>query len=148
MCIHGEEPREIHGSMRRLRAHRPRGFTLLEVVTALAVISLVAISALALVGQQVHVAAHARQVIRAEGLAEQRMAMLRMLRSYEVQSLPDTIAGGRFAPPNDDFTWHVTSLPVINEDNLNDIRIDVRWDDGTYTLRSRLYKPPAADSSL
>lgn len=134
--------------MRAAARHSPRGFTLLEVVTALAVIALVAISALALVGQQVHVAAHARQLIRAEVLAEQRMDMLRMLRSYEIQTLPDTIANGRYAPPYNDFTWHVMSLPVINDENLNDVQIDVNWDDGTYTLRTRLYKSPAADSAI
>lgn len=128
--------------------HGRRGFTLLEVVTALAVIALVAISALALVGEQVHVATHAEKMVRAEALAEQRLAMLRMLRSYEIQSLPDTIAGGRFAPPNNDFIWRTTSVPVINDYDLNDVRIDISWDDGMYTLRTRLYKPPAADSSI
>jgi len=121
------------------------GFTLLEVVAALAIMALVAVSALGAVGQQLNVAAHARDVARAEGLAEQRLALLRILTSADVQSLPDTIVAGRFAYPNNDFSWRVSSTPVLGETYLNDVRIDVNWASGSYTLNTRLYAPPSAD---
>jgi type II secretion system protein I len=124
------------------------GFTLFEVVVALAIISLVAISALALVAQQVHVAERAKQIVRAEVLADQRMALLSLLTSYELQSLPDTVANGRFPYPNDEFSWHVTSQPIMGDDNLNDVRVDVNWNDGTYTLRTRVYQPPGKDAGM
>lgn len=128
-----------------MRIKRRNGFTLLEVVAALAVIALVAVAALAMVGQQLNVASRARQIARAQGLATQRMAMLRLLTSSEVQSLPDTIANGRFPYPDNAFTWHVVSAAVANDDYLSDVQIEVRWSDGAYTLRTRLYAPPGAD---
>jgi type II secretion system protein I len=130
--------------MREHYKSRP-GFTLLEVVTALAIMALVAVSALAAVGQQLNVAAHARDVARAEGLAAERLTLLRLLTSNEVQSLPDTVASGRFAYPNNAFSWHVASTPVLGETALNDVRIDVNWESGAYTLHTRLYAPPFAD---
>jgi type II secretion system protein I len=124
------------------------GFTLFEVVVALAIISLVAISALGLVAQQVHVAQRAQQIVRAEVLADQRMSLLTLLTSYELQSLPDTVANGRFPYPDNAFSWHVTSQPVMGDDNLNDVRVDVNWNDGTYTLRTRVYQPPSKDQGV
>jgi len=81
----------VRGAQRGNRSRRS-GFTLLEVVTALAVMSLVAIAAIAAVGAQVHVAAHAREIAQAQSLATQRLALLRVLTSGDVQSLPDSIA--------------------------------------------------------
>ena len=117
------------------------GFTLLEAVVALAVVALVAVSALATVGEQLRVASRARFVERAEGLASQRLASLRLLSPDQIRSLPDTIRAGRFSPPDAGYVWRVTSAPVANEQDLEDVRVEVRWDNGSYTLRSRLYAP-------
>jgi hypothetical protein len=96
----------------------------------------------------VNVAARARNVALAETLAEQRIAMLRLLRSDQVNVLPDTIAFGRFARPTDAFTWHVTSVPVVNEYYLYDVRVTIAWQDGAYNVATRLYAPPDADTNL
>lgn len=124
-----------------------RGFTLLEVVTALAVIGLVAVSALATVGQQLKVAAHAHQIARAEELSAQRLAALRLLTTSQFRSLPDTMARGRFAAPDAGYTYHVVATPLLNDQDLSDVRIDIEWDGGSYALRTRMYTPQADTAS-
>jgi prepilin-type N-terminal cleavage/methylation domain-containing protein len=122
-------------------ARTRRGVTLLETLVALAVISLIAASALATAAAQTRLTTRARRTERAEWLATERLAMLRVLPATALRSLPDSIAVGRYAPPNDGFAWRVTSTPVLGELDLYEIGVEVGWEDGALALQTRRYVP-------
>jgi type II secretion system protein I len=118
------------------------GFTLFEAVVALAIISMVAVSVLASVGMQLRATDHARHTIEAIALAQERMTAVRLLTFNDLQSLPDSIASGRFASPLDMYSWRVNAQPVSDADGLNTVTVQIEWSDGAYTLASRVYRRP------
>lgn len=130
----------------RSRANRS-GFTLFEAVVALTVIGMVAVGALASVGTQLRTATHVRDVTEAELLAADRLALVRLMSATELQALPDSVAQGKFPPPFNRYAWRVTSTPVLGEEDLNDVTVRIVWPEGAYTLWTRLYSRPPADSS-
>ena len=123
------------------------GFTLFEAVVSLMVIGMIAVGALASVGTQLRTATHVRDVTEAELLAADRLALVRLMGATELQALPDSVAKGNFPPPFGRYAWRVTSTPVLDEEDLNDVTIRVVWPEGAYTLWTRLYSRPPADSS-
>jgi type II secretion system protein I len=124
------------------------GFTLLEAIVALAIISMVAVSTLIAVGAQLRSTEHAQRTTEAVALAEERMTAIRLLSAGDLQALPDSIASGRFAPPLNLYTWNATTQPVYGEDGLNTITVQIDWPGGTYALASRVFhSTPIATAS-
>jgi prepilin-type N-terminal cleavage/methylation domain-containing protein len=118
------------------------GFTLFEAVISLAIISMVAVGTLAAVGAQLRATDHARHTTEAAALAEDRMAVVRLLTYSDLQSLPDSVIAGRFAPPLDMYRWRVTSQSVSQADGLNNVSVQIDWSNGAYILSSRVYRAP------
>jgi type II secretion system protein I len=118
------------------------GFTLFEAVVALAIISMVAVASLASVGTQLRGTDHARRTTEAIALAQERMTAVQLLAYNDLQSLPDSIASGRFAPPLDMYSWRMNSQPVSDADGLYTVAVQIEWSGGAYTLATRMYKPP------
>jgi type II secretion system protein I len=128
-------------------ANKPRlvarpGFTVLESIVALAIISMVAVGTLSSVGAQLRSTDHAQRTTEALALADERMMAIRLLTLNDLASLPDNIASGRFAPPFDRYSWQVTTQAVSGEVGLYDVVVQINWSEGTYTLQSRVYYPP------
>lgn len=125
---------------------RRGGFTLFEALVALLIIGLIAVGALSSVGTQLRAADRIRRVTEAEALAQDRVALVRLMTANELQSLPDSVAHGRFPAPFGQYTWQARSTPLLGEEFLNDVTVRVEWPGDAYTLSTRLYVRPPADS--
>jgi type II secretory pathway pseudopilin PulG len=119
-----------------------RGISLFEAVAALAIVGVTAVSALAAVGADMRVAERARRALEVEALATQRLDFMALLNDSELQNLPDTVAKGRFDPPLESYKWSTTSAPVTAQPGVYAVRVTVDWPDGSYALRSYLYRRP------
>ena len=106
-----------------MRTSSRTGFVLLEAVVALAIISLVSLSLLQARGQQIRVAAQARELLTAQALAEDRLAALRLLDYQNLAQPPDSIMAGVFPVPFEEFSW-VTTVEVL-EDEYDLFGVDV-----------------------
>ncbi len=118
------------------------GFTLFEAVVALLLIGIVAVSTLSTVAAQLRGEARARRTAEVESLAQDRMVALQLLDANGLQSLPDSVAGGRFPLPFQQYSWQAISRPVMGEDYLNDVSVRISWEGGAYTINSRIYRAP------
>ncbi|HLA90893.1 MAG TPA: type II secretion system protein [Gemmatimonadaceae bacterium] len=119
-----------------------RGISLFEAVVAVTIVSLTAVSALAAVGAEMKTAERARRALEVEALATHRLDFLALLNDRELQSLPDSVAKGKFDAPLDTYTWETTSRPVSTQAGVYEVRVTVSWNGGSYTLRSALYRRP------
>ncbi len=118
-----------------------RGFTLLEAAVAMAIIAIVAMTALAAYGADLRAADRARQTIPAAALAQERMAVLELVDGHTLRMLPDSLSHGAFEAPYDAYVWSATAKPVRGEPSLVEIRVSVTWPDGAFTLARRRYRP-------
>lgn len=94
------------------------GFLLLEAVIALAIIGIVAVGVLAATASQVRSADKAGVLMVARALTEDRVTGFRLLGFEELQSPPDSLLGGVFPPPFDEFSWTASLRPTEGEYDL------------------------------
>lgn len=103
---------------------RVRGFTLLEVMIALAFIGVALVAVIRAQGQGVKLGGEARFTSRAVFLAQTKLA--------EAQSEPDISAGvrtGRFDEPLDDVGWETEIAPVPGLPGLFRVQVWVHRED-------------------
>jgi Tfp pilus assembly protein PilV len=127
------------------RADALSGFTLLEAAVALAMIGAVSVAALAAFAAEMRTTEAARQALPAAFLARQRMAALELTATSTAMgsaAIPDSVAHGRFPVPFEAYAWSATVAATHENPSLYDATVDVTWDGGDFTLRTRLYKPP------
>ena len=117
------------------------GFSLLEAVVALAIVGVTAVGALASVGAELRAADDARTTLEAEALAVYRMSTLEMLTADQLQRIPDSLARGTFDPPFERYRWTASSEPVMGEEGLSEVQLDIHWKGGTFPLRTLLFRP-------
>jgi prepilin-type N-terminal cleavage/methylation domain-containing protein len=117
------------------------GFSLLETVVALTIVGLTSVAALAAFGTELRASGQTSRALDAVALAESRLAALRMLPRQELEPLPDSIRGGRFPEPFEAYQWEASSHHVREEEDLFQVGVVVRWDGGSYSLATRLYRP-------
>ncbi len=117
------------------------GFTLLEVVVALAIIGIAGVAALEAFGAEARAADRAQQALPAAVLAQERMGRLALLATPELARLPDSLARGTFPVPFDAYSWRATSGAVLGERDLYEVAVEVAWNGGAYALRTRWYRP-------
>lgn len=118
-----------------------RGFTLLESVFALMIVSLAAVAVLSTVGTELRTAERAQRGLEAAALAEHGLARIRLLAPHQLRPLADSLARGRFQPPFESYRWESTVRPVRGEDDLMDVSVRVEWGSGSYSLHGRLFRP-------
>jgi len=124
-----------------------RGITLFEAVAAVAIVGVTAVSALSAVGGEMRTAARAQRALEVEALATSRLDFLALMSDQQLQNLPDSVAKGTFDPPLNGYKWVTTATPLATQAGIYDIRIQVDWKDGSYALRSYVYRrPPLATS--
>ena len=123
-------------------AARRRGITLMEAVVAIAVVGMTAVGALEAVGGDMRTAERAKRAIEVEALATSRLEAMNLLVDQELQSLPDSIKEGKFAPPLDEYTWKATSTPVSNQAGLYSVHVTVEWTNNSYELKTYMYRTP------
>ena len=119
-----------------------RGITLMEAVVAIAIVGMTAVSALEAVGGDMRVAERAKRAIEVEALATSRLEVMNLLTDQELQSLPDSISAGKFVAPLDEYTYKATSAPVSDQAGLYSVHVTVNWTNGSYELKTYMYRTP------
>jgi prepilin-type N-terminal cleavage/methylation domain-containing protein len=122
------------------------GFSLLEAVVALAIVGVTAVGALAAVGAELRAADDARTALEAEALAVHRMKTIEMLTAEQLQRVPDSLARGKFEPPFERYRWTVATEPVMGEEGLTEVAVEVEWKTGVFPLRTLLFRRPTLSS--
>jgi type II secretory pathway pseudopilin PulG len=126
----------------RILAKVRRGITLLEAVAAIAIVGMTSVAALEAAGGEMRTAERARRAIEVGELATSRVEFMDLLTDQELQSLPDSVAKGKFPAPFDQYTWTTTSTPISDPNGLYDIHITVSWTNGSYLVRTYRYITP------
>lgn len=114
------------------------GFTLLEVMVALTIVSIVLVAMLGLAQRQILINSHLQQMTRATLLAKQKMAEIETGQSTDSSQ-------GSFPPPNQDFSWEVNYIPTPIP-GVSQVDLSVIWgdeqDNELVTLSSFLQAAP------
>ena len=119
------------------------GFSLLEAVVALAIVGVTAVAALGAVAAETRAADDARTLLEAEALAVQQLALVETLTGEDLQRLPDSLARGRFEAPFARYRFVSRSTPVLGEEGLTRVTVEVEWDGGSFPIETMLYRRPA-----
>ena len=126
--------------IRRHAADNCKGFTLLEVMIALAIISIALVAMLGLVQRNILVNDRLQQMTQATFLAKQKMAEIE---NGILSGLERNL--GEFPPPNQQFSWRAqySSTPI---QGIQQIDLSVIWgeekDNELVTLTSFLPESP------
>jgi prepilin-type N-terminal cleavage/methylation domain-containing protein len=118
-----------------------QGFTLLEVVVALTITGAILSAVLGFATANLRVSRRTSEAAIAATLAEsvlerQRLELWRLLATGS--------ENGRFPPPFEEYTWHVTVQRIPLEDRLVGIQIQVAWTEGTFAIETRARRPLSA----
>jgi type II secretion system protein I len=119
-----------------------QGFTLLEVVVALAIVGSVAVASLGALDQHFRATRKGGEVTTAVVLATDRLDALRREAMRRSARLPDSLRKGRFARPLDAYAWEAELKPARDRRGLVDLSVTVSWEGGSYPLTSRIYVRP------
>jgi type II secretory pathway pseudopilin PulG len=122
-------------------AHRP-GISLLEAVVAIAIVGLTAVAALEASAGEMRTAERARRALEVEALATSRLDFMDLLNDRELQALPDSVESGKFEKPFDEYTWKTTSTAYSDQAGLFDVRVTIDWPNGSYVVKTYLYRTP------
>jgi type II secretory pathway pseudopilin PulG len=125
-----------------MRRRGSEGITLFESVAALTIVGLVALSALEAVGAEMRTAERARRALEVEALATQRLDGMDLLTDQELQAIPDSVAGGVFDAPLDEYKWTTTAAPVADSPGVYTVAVAITWPTGSYTLNTQMYRRP------
>jgi type II secretory pathway pseudopilin PulG len=117
------------------------GFVLLEAVVALLIIGLATAGALELYSAHARAATRQPALLTAAALAQDRMTAVRLLPPEQLRRLADSLARGQFAEPFAAYRWQASAERARNG-HVYDIRVDVFWRDGDYTLVTSAAAPP------
>ena len=120
----------------RLRA----GFTLLESIVALAIVSIVCIGVLAAQGTALRAEATAASRLPLAALAEDRIAAIDLY-DGRLDVLPDTLASGVFAPPMAHVRWTMRAQAVPASPGLWNITVVVSENAASVTVATRRDRP-------
>ena len=118
------------------------GISLFEAVVAIAIVGLTAVAALEASAGEMRTAERAKHALEVEALATSRLDFMELLSERELQALPDSVESGKFDKPFDEYTWKTTSSPHSNQAGVFDVRVTVTWADGSYEVKSYLYRTP------
>lgn len=123
-----------------------RGFTLLETIVAVTILSLVGIGVMGAFAAEQRSAIEAHHVVEAAALAQDRIALLTLAARGDLDPLPDSLRHGTFDVPFDDYRWEVDADQVRSQPNLYEVEVRVTWPgDGRFSTRTMLFRPPARD---
>ena len=104
--------------------NRNAGFTLLEIMIALAIVAIALVSLLGLANRSIAVQERLQRMTRATLLAQEKMTEIEL--AAEAKTLVFEPAEGVFAEPFSDFRWRLefieTPLPVVTQ-----VTVTVAW---------------------
>lgn len=107
------------------RAAGHRGFTLLEVIVAVVLVSTALVGWLATYGAELRTLSRTRVVAVAVELAEDRLTAIELYAADRLPALPDSLESGTFPAPFEDYAWTAESTSVPGTDLAEvSIRVD------------------------
>jgi type II secretory pathway pseudopilin PulG len=115
---------------------------LLEAVAALAIVGATSASILATTGAGVRAAERARRAHEASALADETMARIALLSDEALRMLPDSISGGTFAAPFDEYDWEASVQGDAQFAGLFTVAVSVQWEGGVQSTTTALYRRP------
>lgn len=110
-----------------------RGFTLIEVVVAVVVLSTAMVAGLTAHATELRSLAIARNVNTAVELAEDQMASIELLAPGRLPSIPDSLASGTFGRPFDEMRWETEARSVPGTE-LAEVTVTVSWSTGEHAV--------------
>ena len=116
------------------------GFTLLEVVVAVLILSTALVAWLATYGSELRTLGQAREVIIAVELAEERLAAIELDARDRLPSLPDSLRRGTFPSPFDAYSW-IAESGSISGYELAEVTIVVTGPVASHELTTVLALP-------
>ncbi len=140
MCARAEPGRRPARRTRPAPLGGEEGFLLLEALIGLAILGAVVIALLAASGAQVRSADQAAVLLVASALAQDRAATIQLLHYDELRSLPDSLRGGSFDPPFDEFSWVAEVDRTDGEYDLFAVRIEVSGRGQLYPLETLVHR--------
>lgn len=117
------------------------GFTLIEVVAALAVVGLLLAGSLGAAAADARASRKAADVTEASALAEDLLFRTPFLR-WDSLTAFGTQGEGRFAAPLERYRWSIETAPVPGEPELVEATVVVSWEGGAYTASTRYGPSP------
>lgn len=123
-------------------AENRRGISLLEAIVGLAIVGIVSVAALSAAAAELRAAERSRRAIEAGMLAKEHLKYFDLLRREQLLSLPDSMARGRFSPPLEAYRWTAAVGNRDKEQGVYDVKLQIEWETGVYTVFSALYRPP------
>jgi type II secretion system protein I len=129
-------------SIRHLRiSNAPEAFTLMEVVVAVIIVGMTAIATLSAFATELRTADKSRSALEAAALAEERLAILRVMPPEDLVALADTSKSGVFNAPFENYSWRANVVRIPSEPDLLDATVHVSWTMGSYDIATRMYRP-------
>jgi len=122
-----------------------RGFTLIEAVVALAVMSLSVVILAAATSQAMRVEIATLDHVTASALADARLNELASLPLSGLQPLDETRAG-RFGDGNERYAWTARVTRFPDSDHLFRAVVRVTWDNGVVEVATVLHREPRLGS--
>lgn len=114
-----------------------RGFSLLEVVVALALVGLTVIGALNVATSDLRASRAAAEQLEAASLVEDVLEEL-TLAARDGTIRIESRDGGGFPPPLDQYRWVARSRAVDYERDLAELTVTVQWPHGSISVATRL----------
>ena len=84
-----------------------------------------------------------RRAIETEALATSRLEFVDLLTDRDLQSLPDSVASGKFDKPLDEYSWKTSVRPLDDQAGVYDVRVTISWATGSYLVKTYAYRRPA-----
>lgn len=122
------------------RSASSRGFTLIEVVVALVILSTALVAWVATFGAELRTLSRAAQVAVAVELAEDRLAAVELFAMDRLPSVPDSLEDGSFAAPFEDYRWEVDAVAVSGTE-LVEVTVRVAGPGAAHALTTVLALP-------
>lgn len=118
------------------------GFTLLEAIAALAMVSMTGLSAMVALRTSARTTARARHALEASILAEQQLQLVDLLVPMDGH-LPDSLQSGRFDAPLQDYSWIARVSRPPKTPALLELVVRVDWEGGSYEIETHRYQRSA-----
>jgi hypothetical protein len=117
------------------------GFLLLEAVVAVAIVGVVAISVLAFTAAQVRTTGKGSVLLIGSALADDRATSFRLLGYDDLSAPDDSLMGGRFPEPFEEFSWVAQVSPMEDEYDLFSVEVVVEGRGERFPIRTLLHRP-------
>ena len=122
-----------------------RGFTLIEALVALAILSLVVVTMAAGTSQVLRVEAATFDHMRAATLADAKMSEIAALPAAGLQPFTEP-RSGRFGDGNERFSWDAQVVPVEESSHLMRALVRVSWSEGAVEVSTVIHREPRIGS--